>query len=205
MKKIIMVIILTFIFILNTNAKKIKVEFDKCIDGDTISIKNNEIYSKIRFLAIDAPEIDKQEPYSTEAKEYLCNLIKNGKNLYLEFDNKSDKVDKYDRTLAWVWIDDTLIQYEMVKNGYAKVAYLYNEYKYTSELKKFEEYAKDNKLNIWSDYVPVIKKEKKKINKDSLLDKINKYYDAIVIVVAMILALITLSLTKQKKNKKFKK
>lgn len=205
MKKIIMVIILTFIFILNTNAKKIKVEFDKCIDGDTISIKNNEIYSKIRFLAIDAPEIDKQEPYSTEAKEYLCNLIKNGKNLYLEFDNKSDKVDKYDRTLAWVWIDDTLIQYEMVKNGYAKVAYLYNEYKYTSELKKFEEYAKDNKLNIWSDYVPVIKKEKKKINKDSLLDKINKYYDAIVIVIAMILALITLSLTKQKKNKKFKK
>lgn len=205
MKKIIMVIILTFIFILNTNAKKIKVDFDKCIDGDTISIKNNEIYSKIRFLAIDAPEIDKQEPYSTEAKEYLCNLIKNGKNLYLEFDNKSDKVDKYDRTLAWVWIDDTLIQYEMVKNGYAKVAYLYNEYKYTSELKKFEEYAKDNKLNIWSDYVPVIKKEKKKINKDSLLDKINKYYDAIVIVVAMILALITLSLTKQKKNKKFKK
>lgn len=205
MKKIIMVIILTFIFILNTNAKKIKVDFDKCIDGDTISIKNNEIYSKIRFLAIDAPEIDKQEPYSTEAKEYLCNLIKNGKNLYLEFDNKSDKVDKYDRTLAWVWIDDTLIQYEMVKNGYAKIAYLYNEYKYTSELKKFEKYAKDNKLNIWSDYVPVIKKEKKKINKDSLLDKLNKYYDAIVIVVAMILALITLSLTKQKKNKKIKK
>lgn len=199
MKKIIMVIILTFIFILNTNAKKIKVDFDKCIDGDTISIKNNEIYAKVRFLAIDAPEIDKQEPYSTEAKEYLCNLIKNGKNLYLEFDNKSDKVDKYDRTLAWVWIDDTLIQYEMVKNGYAKVAYLYSEYKYTSELKKFEEYAKDNKLNIWSDYIPVIKKEKKRINKDSLLDKINKYYDVIVIVIAMILALITLSLTKQKR------
>lgn len=201
MKKSILLILLSLTFIANVNAKKIKVELDKCIDGDTISIKSGEIYTKVRFLAIDAPEIDKNEPYSLEAKEYLCNLIKNGKNLYLEYDNKSDKVDKYDRTLAWVWIDDTLLQTELVKNGYAKVAYLYDDYKYASELKKIEEYAKDNKLNIWSEYIPP-KKEKKKITKEKLLDKINKYYDMIVIVIAMILALITLNITKQKKNKK---
>lgn len=201
MKKSILLILLSLTFITNVNAKKIRVELDKCIDGDTISIKSGEIYTKVRFLAIDAPEIDKNEPYSLEAKEYLCNLIKNGKNLYLEYDNKSDKVDKYDRTLAWVWIDDTLLQTELVKNGYAKVAYLYDDYKYASDLKKIEEYAKDNKLNIWSEYVPP-KKEKKKITKEKLLDKINKYYDMIVIVIAMILALITLNITKQKKNKK---
>lgn len=201
MKKSILLILLSLTFITNVNAKKIKVELDKCIDGDTISIKSGEIYTKVRFLAIDAPEIDKNEPYSLEAKEYLCNLIKNGKNLYLEYDNKSDKVDKYDRTLAWVWIDDTLLQTELVKNGYAKVAYLYDDYKYASDLKKIEEYAKDNKLNIWSEYIPP-KKEKKKITKEKLLDKINKYYDMIVIVIAMILALITLNITKQKKNKK---
>lgn len=186
---------------LSANAKKIKVELDKCIDGDTISIKSNEIYTKVRFLAIDAPEIDKEEPYALEAKDYLCEQIKNGKSLYLEYDKKSDKVDKYDRTLAWVWIDDTLLQTELVKNGYAKIAYLYDEYKYASELKKFEEYAKDNKLNIWSDYIPS-KTKKKKVTKDTLLDKLNKYYDMIVITIAMILALITLNLTKQKKNKK---
>ncbi len=201
MKKSILLILLSLTFITNVNAKKIKVELDKCIDGDTISIKSGEIYTKVRFLAIDAPEIDKNEPYSLEAKEYLCNLIKNGKNLYLEYDNKSDKVDKYDRTLAWVWIDDTLLQTELVKNGYAKVAYLYDDYKHASDLKKIEEYAKDNKLNIWSEYIPP-KKEKKKITKEKLLDKINKYYDMIVIVIAMILALITLNITKQKKNKK---
>ena len=121
----------------------------------------------------------------------------------LEYDNKSDKVDKYDRTLAWVWIDDTLLQKELVKNGYAKVAYLYDEYKYASELKKFEEYAKENKINIWSEYVPP-KKAKKKITKESLIDKLNKYYDIVVIVAAMIFALITLNITKNK-NKKSKK
>ena len=94
MKKILITFLLAFMFINNYSAKKIKVELDKCIDGDTISIKSNEIYTKVRFLAIDAPEIDKEEPYSNEAKEYLCNLIKSGKNLYLEYDNKSDKVDQ---------------------------------------------------------------------------------------------------------------
>ena len=203
MKKLILFIFVSFVFLLNTNAKKIKVELDNCIDGDTISIKSNEIYTKVRFLAIDAPEIDKEEPYSLEAKDYLCELIKNGKNIYLEYDKKSDKVDKYDRTLAWVWIDDTLLQTELVKNGYAKVAYLYDEYKYASELRKFEEYAKDNKLNIWSDYTPP-KTKNKKVTKDTLLDKLNKYYDTIVITIAMILAIVTLGLTKQKKNKKLK-
>ena len=203
MKKLILFIFVSFVFILSANAKKIKVELDKCIDGDTISIKTNDIYTKVRFLAIDAPEIDKNEPYSLEAKEYLCNLIKNGKNLYIEYDSKADKVDKYDRTLAWVWIDNTLLQTELVKNGYAKVAYLYDEYKYASELKKFEEYAKDNKLNIWSDYIQP-KKKMKKITKENLLDKLNKYYDMIVITIAMVLALITLNITKQKKNKKLK-
>lgn len=203
MKKLILFIFVSFVFLLNTNAKKIKVELDKCIDGDTISIKTNDIYTKVRFLAIDAPEIDKNEPYSLEAKEYLCNLIKNGKSLYIEYDSKADKVDKYDRTLAWVWIDNTLLQTELIKNGYAKVAYLYDEYKYASELKKFEEYAKDNKLNIWSDYIQP-KKGKKKTTKETLLDKLNKYYDMIVITIAMVLALITLNITKQKKNKKLK-
>ena len=70
-------------------------------------------------------------------------------------------------------------------------------------LQILEEYAKDNKLNIWSDYTPP-KTKNKKVTKDTLLDKLNKYYDTIVITIAMVLALITLNITKQKKNKKLK-
>ena len=202
MKKYILFLLVYLLLPTCVNAKKVKVELDKCIDGDTISIKYNEIITKVRFLAIDAPEIDKEEPYSLDAKEFTCNLIKEGKNLYLEFDPKSDRTDKYDRMLAWVWIDDTLIQKEIVKNGYAKVAYLYEDYKYASELEKFEKYAKENKLNIWSGYNPEQKeKEKKNKKKEDLFDKLNKYYDVMVITLAMVLALITLKITKQKNNK----
>ena len=191
MKKVILVFILLIVPI-NVYAKKEEVKLEKCIDGDTISIKYKNNIEKVRFLAIDAPEIDKEEPYSIESKEFTCDILKNSKKIYIEFDTNSDNKDKYDRLLAWVWADDKLVQTELVKNGYAKVAYLYDEYKYTSDLKEFESYAKDKKLNIWSEYKPKVKKENKKSKKEIILDRISKSYEIIVLVIAGILALITL-------------
>lgn len=198
MKKIVFILALILIPI-NVSAKKEEVKLDKCIDGDTISIIINKEEHKVRFLAVDSPEIDLEEAYATEAKDFTCNLLKKSKHIYLEYDSNSDKTDKYDRILAWVWADSDLVQIELVKSGYAKVAYLYNEYKYTDELKKFESYAKDKKRNIWSDYKPTVKKEKKKKSrKEIFLDRLSKSYSIIVIILAGILALITLYLNRKK-------
>lgn len=192
-------LLIFFMIPLCVYAKKEEVKLSKCIDGDTISVLVNKEEKKVRFLAVDAPEIDKEEPYSKEAKDFTCNLVTNAKKLYLEYDSNADKVDKYERLLAWVWADNILLQKELVKNGYAKIAYLYDEYKYTNELKEFETNAKDNKLDIWSDYVPTIKKQvKNKSKKDILIDRINKSYEIIVIVIAGILALITLYVKRKK-------
>ena len=43
--------------------------------------------------------------------------------------------DKYNRYLAWVYTDGTLLQSELVEKGFAKVAYVYGNYEYTDELK----------------------------------------------------------------------
>lgn len=61
------------------------------------------------------------------------------------------KKDKYNRYLAWVYVDDSLLEEELVQNGLAKVAYLYGDYSYTDELKKVEEEAKENKVGMYSD------------------------------------------------------
>lgn len=202
-KYLFLFILLTIIIPINVYAKKTKVKLSKCIDGDTISIIIDKEERKVRFLAVDAPEIDLNEPYSNEAKEFTCNLLKDSKNIYLEYDKNSEKEDKYERILAWVWADDTLVQKELVKDGYARIAYLYGEYKYTSELNKYESLAKEYKLNIWSgkitekeDHKPEIKEKKKKI--DTYLDRINKSYEILVIIIAGILALITLYLKRKK-------
>ena len=62
----------------------------------------------------------------------------------------STKTDKYDRIIAWVFVDDELLQEDLVSKGYAKVAYLYGDYKYTTQLKEKEQIAKNKKLRIWS-------------------------------------------------------
>ena len=52
--------------------------------------------------------------------------------------------------LGWIFVDDSLLQKELISLGYAKVAYLYGDYKYTDELKEEESIAKSKKLGIWS-------------------------------------------------------
>ncbi len=134
---------------------KEEVTFSDCVDGDTIKVKINDEIKTVRMLAIDTPESvhpkKEVEPYGKEASNYTCNLVKDAKKLELEYDNNSDLYDKYDRLLAWVFVDDYLLQDILVRNGYAEVAYLYGDYKYTNTLKDHEELAKIEKLNIWSE------------------------------------------------------
>lgn len=157
MKKVIIIILLFYSSVVY--ADRTSVTLSKCIDGDTARFINNGKEVKVRFLSIDAPEIAKEgkkaEAYGEEASAFTCTMITNAKNISLETDEKSDFHDKYGRILAWVWVDDKLLQSELVKNGFAKVKYTYDNYKYASILKEQETIAKNNKKNIWSDYVPL--------------------------------------------------
>lgn len=42
-----------------------------------------------------------------------------------------------------------LLQKELLKQGYAKVAYVYDDYKYLQSMKEAEVYARSKHLNIW--------------------------------------------------------
>lgn len=156
MKKIVYLIIICLFFITNVNAESIKLEFSECIDGDTAEFIYNDEIIKVRMLAIDTPETvhptKGEEPFGKDASNYTCDKISNANNIILEFDDNSDKLDKYDRYLGWIFIDDSLLQKELIENGLAKVAYLYGDYKYTEELQKAEKVAQEKKLNIWSEY-----------------------------------------------------
>ena len=124
----------------------------KCVDGDTAQFILDDEVIKVRFLAIDTPEsvhpTVEVEAYGKDASSYTCELLTNAKKIELEYEK--NKTDKYGRYLAWVWVDDLLLQDELIKNGYAEVAYLYGDYKYTSLLQDHQEIAKAKKLNIWS-------------------------------------------------------
>ena len=131
------------------------VTLSKCVDGDTakFKMKNGDIKTA-RFLAIDTPEsvhpTKEVEQYGKEASDYTCNLLKNAKEIKVEYDKASDKEDKYGRILVWVYADNKMVQESLLEKGFAKVAYLYKNYEYTTKLQDIEKIAKDKKLGIWS-------------------------------------------------------
>lgn len=127
------------------------VRLSECVDGDTAWLLVDGTREKLRFLVVDAPEIahgeDAAEPYGNTASDYTCNALKNAKEIKLEYD--IDKRDKYDRLLAWVWVDGVLLQDSLVAKGYAEVRYVYDDYRYVNQLYETQDQAKENKLGIW--------------------------------------------------------
>ncbi len=179
------VLLITLIMFIPVNVfanEKIEVKFKSCIDGDTARfiMDNEEI--KVRFLAIDTPETNhptkKEEPYGKEAKEYTCGKITNANKIELEFDEKSDKKDKYDRYLAWVYVDDSLLQIELIQNGLAKVAYIYGDYLYVDKLKEEEALAKDKKIGLFSDIDNSSYTKNKKVENNNKIE--DKIYDKLM-------------------------
>lgn len=195
MKRLVFIVLLLFpLFVF----AKEQVEFSKCVDGDTFKIAMDNEIKTVRMLAIDTPEsvhpTKKVEKYGKKASKYTCDLLTSAKKIELEYDNNSDKLDKYNRVLAWVFVDDYLLQDILVRNGYAEVAYLYNEYKYTNILKEHETLAKLEKLNIWSE----------EDTNDNKTEEVSIYVVIISILLAIISAYVKKKLKKINKKSKIK-
>ena len=137
----------------NAQTEKVEVTLNTTVDGDTAKFNlNNEIVT-VRFLAVDTPETkhpDKGvEPYGPEASNFTKEKLTNAKKIVLEYDNNSTKTDKYNRHLAWIWVDDELLQELLIESGLAKVEYVYGDYKYLEQLQEKETIAKQNKIGLW--------------------------------------------------------
>lgn len=132
---------------------KEKVKFVKCVDGDTAKFERNNKVFTLRFLAVNTPETKSPkkgvEFYGKEASNYTCKRLQEAKTIEIEYDNKSERKDRYGRNLGWVFLDDKLLQKDLVENGYAKVDYIYDKYKYVEELKNLEKQAKEAKKGLW--------------------------------------------------------
>ena len=160
------------------------VTLSRCIDGDTAAFIVNGKEEKVRFLAINAPEYTKEkEAYGKEASAYVCDRLRQANTIALTYE-ESNLRDKYDRLLAWVFVDDMLLQKELVQQGLAEVKYIYGDYEYTDELYKEEDQAKKQHLNMWSDKV--------------IEEKDIYYYASIVGIVILMIFVVLFKKTRKK-------
>ena len=137
----------------STVSKKIKVSLASCIDGDTAVFNENGSTYTYRFLGINAPEVgDNPEEYGESARDFTCEKLKNADNIYISYEKTSSHTDKYDRRLVWVYVDDDLLQLLILKEGLAKVQYVYTKLTYLNKLYKAENVAIKNRLGLYKKY-----------------------------------------------------
>ena len=115
-------------------------------DGDTIKILNK----RIRFHGIDTPE--KKQICIRNSEEYNCgkeatNALKKKIDSKLVTCKVQEKLDRYKRYIGICFLGDVNLNKWMVRNGYAVV---YR--RYTNNYIEDENYAKKNKIGLWSGY-----------------------------------------------------
>ena len=138
MKKFIGILVLGLLFSDPSLANNLKV-----IDGDTI-VLNGE---KIRFSGIDTPELKQTCLKGNEevgcgmfAKILLIKKIGNNTPTCI-----GKKKDFYKRTLAECFVKGESLSKFLVRSGYA---FAYR--KYSTKFVKDEDFAKTNKIGMWS-------------------------------------------------------
>ena len=183
------------------DTNKIEVELVEAVDGDTVKFKMNGKQITVRFLGINTketvhPEIGEEE-WGKEASDFTKEKLKNATKIELEFDDIADKKDKYDRYLAWIWIDDELLQNLLVENGLAETYMLQNNYKFAGILQESEEIAKNNKLGIWSEETSEIGNNK---NQSQLIENNNLLYTMIGISIILIISIFNIAHNRKKRK-----
>lgn len=123
------------------------------IDGDTLRVSINNTSSLVRMIGINAPESDgpyrEIECYGSEAAQDLEQLLPAGSTVILETDPSQDTYDKYDRLLAYVFLDKVNINEQLIKQGSAHEYTYRTAYRYQTEFKRAEKEARENQLGLW--------------------------------------------------------
>jgi micrococcal nuclease len=112
------------------------------IDGDTFRLETGE---PVRLIGIDAPELS--QPGGKESREYLTQLILN-KGITLKKGHEDR--DKYNRLLRFVYLGNTCINEEMIRQGYAEARYLTSEDSIRKYYIQLEIEAETARAGLWS-------------------------------------------------------
>ena len=131
--------IITFVFtIVDLKSSDLKI-----VDGDTIHLDRK----KIRFSGIDTPELKQmcikdreKNPCGEIAKQVLIDKIADHKVSCI-----SEGKDHYKRILAECFVNNESLSRYLVRSGYA---FAYR--KYSKKFIEDEDYAKLNRLGMWS-------------------------------------------------------
>lgn len=121
----------------------------RVVDGDTVILEN---LGRVRLIGVDTPETkDPRKPvqyFGKEASQFLTDLLSN-RHVRVEYDQ--NKIDKFKRTLAYLYLEDgTFINAEIIKQGYGH-AYTRFPFRHLEDFRKYEKQARKARVGLWAD------------------------------------------------------
>jgi micrococcal nuclease len=123
----------------------------RVVDGDTLHARiagSPTPDEKIRLLRINTPERD--EPGCERATAALMALVAGGR-VELEWEKPQAERDEYGRLLAYVWVGETLVNLELVRQGFTRFFTKYGTGRYADRFRAAEDEALAARRGLWSE------------------------------------------------------
>ncbi len=116
----------------------------RVVDGDSLEC---DPVGRIRLLGIDAPELA-QQPFGATSLEALERMIPEGSRVWLEED--VEPRDRYGRALRYVWAGDEMVNWAMVRGGYAVLLTYPPNVRHVESLQAAQDAARSDRSGLWA-------------------------------------------------------
>lgn len=134
-------------------AEGISLRVERVIDGDTLLMEGEY---RVRLQGVDTPETKHPnrppEPWGLQASDFTRQRVE-GRVVQLEFDRA--RHDAYGRWLAYVFIEGSLLNEELIRAGYSEAE---TDFPFRADRQRqfrlAEEAARAERLGIWSELGP---------------------------------------------------
>jgi len=128
----------------------------RVVDGDTLYVRSGGREVKVRLLGIDTPETHRPgtpvECGGPQASASMARLAPVGTRVTLATDPTQDRVDRYGRLLAYVFLGDgRLLEDEQLRSGWASVYVFHgNPVERIADLRRRAREAEQARRGVWS-------------------------------------------------------
>jgi len=119
----------------------------RVVDGDTVVMASGE---KVRYIGIDTPEtVHPRKAIEFMGREASAanRALVEGKGVRLEFD--VDRLDRYGRTLAYVYVGKVMVNAELIRMGYAHILTVPPNVKHANLFEAMQREARSARRGLW--------------------------------------------------------
>ena len=128
----------------------------RVIDGDTIELTDGRL---VRYIGIDTPEsrrrvggqwIEDAEPFAAAATKANRRLV-DGRVIRLEYDVQER--DRFGRLLAYVYVDDVMVNAQLLQAGMAQPLTIPPNVKYAERFRALADEARQAGRGLWANEI----------------------------------------------------